>query len=277
MTGFSRTWWGRRFTAALEAFTDRARLERGHPYASGGRVEDYQIKDGVVTASVRGRINPYFGVYKEPHYTTRIALQHFSAADWSAAIAHIAGRADLVIKLLMNEMPDNIDDAFAGLGRHLLPQGETDFTTSCSCPDYANPCKHVAAVYYLLAADLDQDPFLLFELRGLPRERLRTELAQSPLGHTLAAELTPHDQPMTPSPSYFTDPEEEPSDESASYRAFWSGRKLPPPPVVATAAVPALLLKTQGDNPAFWHKDASFIETMEEWYARVRARSANMR
>ena len=279
MTGFSRTWWGQRFTAALETFTDRARLERGRPYAGGGRVEDYRVNDGVVTATVRGKINAYYGVYKEPHYNTRIALKHFTEQDWSRAIAQISGRADLVIKLLMHEMPDNVDDAFAGLGLHLLPQGKSDFTTSCSCPDSVNPCKHVAAVYYLLAADLDQDPFLLFELRGLPRERLGQKLAQSPLGHTLAAELTPREQPLVATTSYFTAPvEEEAAEGAVDHRAFWLGGKLPPAaPATSPAAVPALLLKTQGDNPAFWHKDGSFLETMEELYERVRTKSPNMR
>ena len=168
MSGFSRTWWGQRFTAALEAFTDPARLARGRPYARGGRVEHYQVADGAVTATVRGRINAYYAVFKEPHYQTRIALKHFSEQEWSRAIAQLAVRADLVIKLLQNEMPDSIDDAFAGLGLHLLPQGRSDFKTTCSCPDDSNPCKHVAGVYYLLAADLDHDPFLLFELCGLP-------------------------------------------------------------------------------------------------------------
>lgn len=277
MTGFTHTWWGQRFTAALEAFTEPARLARGYPYASGGRVEDYQVRDGVVTATVRGRVNAYFGVYKEPHYKTTIALKHFSTPDWTSAIAQIAGRADLVIKLLMNEVPDNIDDAFAGLGLHLLPQGESDFQTSCSCPDYANPCKHVAGVYCLLAADLDHDPVLLFELRGLTRERLRAELATSPLGQILAGELTPREQPLIPSTTHFTEPQDVPANSTVALRAFWTGGKLPPPPVVTPAAVPALLLKTQGDNPAFWHRDASFIETMEELYERVRTKSPNMR
>jgi len=278
MSGFSRTWWGQRFTAALEAFTDPARLARGRPYASSGRVEHYQVEDGAVTATVRGRINPYYGVYQEPHYQTRIALKHFAEQEWSKATSLIAGRADLVIKLLQNEMPDSIDDAFAGLGLHLLPQGRSDFKTTCSCPDDSNPCKHVAGVYYLLAADLDHDPFLLFELRGLPRERLRVELAQTPLGHTLATELQPREQPLLPATSYFTPLEDEGVDRLPDHKEFWTGsRPLPTPPTLAASAVAALLIKTQGDDPAFWHQDASFVATMVELYERVRTKSPNMR
>ena len=178
MTQFSRTWWGQRFIEALERFTDAGRLGRGRSYAHNGRILDYKVTNGTVTARVKGSINPYFGVYKEPIYKTSITIKAITAADWTRVIRHIASRADLVTKLLMNEMPDTIEDAFSGLGLHMLPYSQSEFTTSCSCPDYVNPCKHIAGVYYLLASALDDDPFLMFELRGLSRDNLRTELAR---------------------------------------------------------------------------------------------------
>ncbi len=190
MAQFSRTWWGQRFIAALERFTDTARLGRGRSYARNGRILDYKLVKGTVTAKVRGSINPYFGVYKEPTYNTTITIKPISATDWTKVIRQITSRADLVTMLLMNEMPDTIEDVFAVLGLHLLPHSQSDFTTKCSCPDYANPCKHIAGVYYLLASDLDQDPFVMFELRGLSRDDLHTELARSPLGQILASSLT---------------------------------------------------------------------------------------
>src|SRR6266568_3764517 len=189
MAQFSRTWWGQRFIAALEQFTDPARLGRGRSYASGGRILDYTLVKGTVTARVRGSINPYFGVYKEPIYRTSITIKAISAADWTKAIRHIASRADLVTKLLMNEMPDTIEDAFSGLGLHLLPHSERDFVTDCTCPDWANPCKHIAGVYYLLASALDRDPFVMFELRGLSRDDLHAERVRSPLGQILSSAL----------------------------------------------------------------------------------------
>ena len=75
MAQFSRTWWGQRFIAALEEFTDPARLGRGRSYASGGRILEYTLGNGTVTAKVRGSINPYFGVYKEPIYRTSITIK----------------------------------------------------------------------------------------------------------------------------------------------------------------------------------------------------------
>src|SRR3954469_25718015 len=203
MAQFSRTWWGQRFITALEQFTDAARLGRGRSYARNGRILDYKLAKGTVTAKVRGSINPYFGVYEEPIYKTTITIKPISATNWTKVIQQIASRADLVTKLLMNEMPDSIEDVFSGLDLYLLPHSQSDFTTKCSCPDYANPCKHIAGVYYLLASDLDQDPFVMFELRGLSRDDLHAELALSPLGQILASALTADpDIPVEPVESF---------------------------------------------------------------------------
>src|SRR5437667_6779935 len=111
----------------------------------------------------------------------------------------------------MNEMPDTIEDAFSGLGLHLLPHSERDFVTDCSCPDDANPCKHIAGVYYLLASAFDRDPFLMFELRGLSRDDLHAELARSSLGQILASALTSADLPVEPTASYYTRPVKDPA------------------------------------------------------------------
>ena len=280
MAQFSRTWWGQRFIEALEEFTDSARLGRGRSYASGGRIIEYTLSKGTVTAKVRGSINPYFGVYKEPIYKTSITIKAITSVDWTKVIRQIASRADLITTLLMNEMPDTIEDAFSGLGLHLLPHSERDFVTSCSCPDWANPCKHVAGVYYLLASALDNDPFLMFELRGLSRDDLHTELARSPLGKILASALESDEEPLVePVESYYTPPMKEPVTVVASHKEFWTGAKRPPAPLAAAsqASVPALLIKKQGDYPPFWHKDVSFISVMEELYDRVRTKNRQMK
>ncbi len=280
MAQFSRTWWGQRFIAALEEFTDPARLGRGRSYASGGRILDYTLTHGTVTARVRGSINPYFGVYKEPIYRTSITIRAISSADWTKAIRHIASRADLVTKLLMNEMPDTIEDAFSGLGLHLLPHSERDFFTDCSCPDWVNPCKHIAGVYYLLASALDRDPFLMFELRGLSRDDLHAELARSPLGQILAAALKSEEVPtIEPVTSYYTRTTREADALIESHKDFWTGAKRLPavPSAPSQASVTGLLIKKQGDYPPFWHKDVSFISTMEELYDRVRTKSRQMK
>ncbi|MFN8633484.1 MAG: SWIM zinc finger family protein [Chloroflexota bacterium] len=298
MAQYGRTWWGERFLQALERFTDPRRLGRGRAYAGNGRVTEHVLKDGVVRAKVRGSINPYFGVYKEPLYDTTIKIKQIPRAGWEQVIRRIASRADLIAKLLQQEMPDRIEEVFAAEDVHLLPGSRSDFTTQCSCPDWENPCKHIAGVYFLLARDLDRDPFVLFELRGLSREALHEELVKSPMGEILASELKSEDVPVQPVASYHTRPTRskvnaQPGNGKAgaakdgnaaadhpelNHREFWAGaRRLPPLAPAPPTRVPALVVKRQGDYPPFWHKDSSFVETMEELYERVRAKSPQMK
>jgi uncharacterized Zn finger protein len=276
MAKLSRTWWGQKFLAALEPFTDEGRLTRGRRYAGDKRILHFQMRDGTVTATVRGNVNPYFGVYEEPRYAVKIEIVPISTTNWKQVIQHLSSKAGLVSKLLMQEMPDNIEEAFRALQLNLLPHNQKDFKiTECSCPDWANPCKHIAGVYYRLASLLDYDPLLLFELRGLSREQLREELSQSALGKILATTLIDEDQEMTGAAHYFTPPLLEAPPESLSQRAFWSGTKRLPTHLepVMPAVVPAIPLKKAGDFPAFWHKNSSFIEVMEEFYQRVRTKN----
>lgn len=278
MPQFSRTWWGQRFIEALEEFTDPGRLGRGRSYAYGGRILSHQIANGKVTAKVRGSINPYFGVYKEPTYTTTIALKPCARADWTKLIADLSSKAGFVAKLLMNEMPDSIDEVFDAQGLSFLPHSRRDFTTTCSCPDYSNPCKHIAGLCYLLASMLDQDPFLLFELRGLSRDELRTELARSPLGQILASDMVPREAPLEAVDSYYTRPAKQPVTAAIGHKEFWTGpKRLPAPAGASGSTVPALVVKKQGDFPPFWKKDDSFVDVMQELYERVRTKSGQMR
>jgi len=279
MPQFSRTWWGQRFIAALEGFTDAARLGRGRSYANNGRILEYQIAKGKVVAKVRGSVNPYFGVYKEPIYTTSVTVQPISPADWSKVIADLSSKAGYITKLLLNEMPDTVEEAFSDKRLHLLPHGKDDFKTTCSCPDFYNPCKHIAGVCYLLASALDQDPFLMFELRGLSRDQLKTELARSPRGQILASELVSTEAPIEPATSYYTTPRKEPVGTAVGHKEFWTGaRRMPAPTEPASLpGVPALLIKKQGDNPPFWQKDQSFVAVMEELYERVRTKNSQMK
>lgn len=277
MSSFGRTWWGQRFLRALEGVMDTGRLSRGRAYARNGRVLSYRLEGGTVIARVRGNINPYYGVYDEPIYTTTVSMKPITSEAWNRLITELTTRARFVTQLLMSEMPDTIDDLFADLGVHLLPHTGRDLITDCSCPDWSNPCKHIAGVYHLLAADLDGDPLLLFELRGLTREHLRHELERSPLGRILSAELNPRATAIEPAASYFTRPLRE-EGATPSYREFWEGAKrLPELEPFSPPTVPALLIRKGGDYPAFWTKDSSFIETMEQVYDRVRAKSPDMK
>lgn len=268
---FSRSWWGKKFIEAIERATDSARLDRGRSYARGNKVKSFEINQGSVLAEVRGSINPYFGVYTEPLYNITIDFQPISKAKWTAAIALMASKASQISRLLLNEIPNNIEDNFNTLGLNLLPASHQDFQTQCSCPDYSNPCKHIAGVYYLIAAELDRDPFLLFELRGLGRDQLKAELAKTPLGQALSNELVNQQRPPEIAESYYTSPKTVPA-PALSPKAFWQGEKRLPKTVEVPSPSPvsAILVKKQGDFPAFWHRDNSFIEAMEALYDYVK-------
>jgi uncharacterized Zn finger protein len=277
MTTLGRTWWGRRFIAALAGFTDPARLRRGHGYSGDHRILAFAITDGLVTAEVRGNVNPYYGVYTEPHYQVRIRMNPIADRDWEKAIEHLGGNAALLARLLMNEMPDTIDTAFADVKLHLLPQSRKDFAlTDCSCPDDFSPCKHIAGVYYRLAGLLDRDPFLLFELRGLPRERLIDALGRTPLGPALTGLSEERTESITPAESFFTRPGK--AEPPPDYQSFWSGRQRLPTEIepATPALVPAIQVRKAGDFPAFWAHDISFVAVMEELYQRVREKNRDL-
>jgi len=176
MAKFSRTWWGDKFIQALEDISDDSRLKRGRSYARNGKVKSFSIQENCISAKVRGSVNPYFGVYKEPTYKINIEIKPIAKTKWNQAIDKLSSKASIVSRLLLNEVPENIEDTFSELGLNLLPHSQEDFKTNCSCPDYANPCKHIAGVYYLVASQLDQNPFLLFELRGLSKTELQDKL-----------------------------------------------------------------------------------------------------
>lgn len=275
MSQFSRTWWSQKFIEAIEELTDAGRLSRGRSYARGRKVKSFEINHEAVTAQVRGSVNPYYGVHKEPLYKTTLAFQPFTQAQWSKAIALISSKASLISRLLLGEIPNNIEETFEQLGLNLLPNSEKDFKSKCSCPDYSNPCKHIAGVYYLVAAELDQDPFLLFSLRGLSREALLKELAKSPLGKALSAELQHEPQAPRPAESYYTRLKTATATNlDGNLRAFWQGGKQLPPSIeiLTPPPVSGIPVKKQGDCPAFWHRDNSFITAIEALYEQVKAK-----
>ncbi len=278
MAKFSRTWWGDRFIQALEEFTDDNRLKRGRSYASGGKVKSFKIQSNHINAQVKGSVNPYFGVYKEPTYKIDIEIKPIAQTKWKQAIEKLSSKASVVSRLLLNEVPENIEDTFSELGLNLLPYSREDFKTNCSCPDYANPCKHIAGVYYLVASQLDQNPFLLFELRGLSKIELQEKLAASPLGKALSSELNAQEIPIENCTSFYSKLEKKEVSHKPNPKEFWLGKKRLPQTieVVSQSGVSAILIKKQGDYPPFWDKDNSFIETMEELYERVKTKNQNL-
>ncbi len=164
------TWWSKRWVAVLESFGMGARLSRGKSYARKGQVVSITIDKGIVKAKVQGS-------YPKP-YDVTIRLREISKKDWDSVAEAMASQAIFAAKLLAGEMPKNIEEAFSQKKAHLLPESTRDLDTNCSCPDSANPCKHIAAVYYILAERFDDDPFLIFRLRGRTKDEIISALRE---------------------------------------------------------------------------------------------------
>ena len=165
---FGQTWWASRWIAALERLVNQARLARGRTYARAGQVVSLDVtRDGVEAVVQGSRAEPY---------RVTIEFKKLSDAEWDRVIDAMAGEAIYAARLLSGEMPETIEDLFASAGVALFPATEGDMRTRCTCPDWANPCKHIAAVHYLLGERFDQDPFLMFLLRGRTRDEVLSAL-----------------------------------------------------------------------------------------------------
>jgi uncharacterized Zn finger protein len=161
-------WWSRRFTAVLESYGLGPRMERGRRYARGGRVQDLTVKAGKLEARVRGsRAVPY-------RVSVRSAAP--SKAQWRVLEAAMAARLGWTAQLLNGEVPSDLEEAFTEVGVPLFPRRWSDLHVRCGCPDDAEPCKHIAAVLYVFAHQLDDDPWLLLAWHGKDRDALLTAL-----------------------------------------------------------------------------------------------------
>jgi uncharacterized Zn finger protein len=165
-------WWSRRFIGVLESYGMSGRLARGRAYARAGQVLDFELTQGKVTARVQGsRVRPY---------QVRIGVLPLTTAQWRRVEAKLASQALFRAKLLAGEMPHEIEEVFAGCGTPLFPRLASDLDMRCSCPDWEVPCKHLAAVCYVLAEEFDRDPFAMLAWRGKGRDELLAALRQVP-------------------------------------------------------------------------------------------------
>ena len=210
------SWWSRRFITVLESFDVGSRLQSGKRYARAGQVVSLEIVPGQVRASVQGsRAKPY-RVFIETEILTH--------AQWDSIEDVMASRAIFLAKLLSGEMPDEIEEAFAASATTLFPASGDNVVTACSCPDWENPCKHVAAVFYLMAEAFDDDPFLIFAWRGRDKEALLAELRARRRGGR-AEDSETEDPSALPETGTFGwptfDPERRAAIRSAQTASFW--------------------------------------------------------
>lgn len=197
-----KSWWAQRWNEALRRIMDPARLGRGKSYARKGQVVSIEEKRGVIEAKVQGsRPRPY---------RVHIELEPLSDSSWDKVLEVLAGQALFAAQLLAGEMPADIEQAFSAAGASLFPTEAKQLHTECSCPDWANPCKHIAAVYFLLGETFDDDPFMLFRLRGRTQEQIlsglrarRSEEVEARLETTAFSPVGGSDAPLPAEPEAF--------------------------------------------------------------------------
>jgi uncharacterized Zn finger protein len=164
---FVKNWWATRWIAAMERVMDRGRLQRGRSYARKGQVLSLEESKGQIKAKVQGS--------RRTPYKVTIELTPLSEKDWDKVLAALAERPYFVAQLLSGEMPQEIEEAFLAARLNLFPS-RRELNQDCNCPDWADVCKHLAAVHYILAERFDEDPFLLFRLRGKAQEEILASL-----------------------------------------------------------------------------------------------------
>jgi uncharacterized Zn finger protein len=179
-------------------------------------------------------------------------VQTLSPADWDKVITAMQEETFLVAALLAGQMPEDLERVFTKAKLSLFPVKRNDLETQCSCPDWSNPCKHIAAVYYLICEEFDRDPFLVFRLRGLRREELITRLGTLEEDAPQEAEIPPESL-------------------SHDHNTFWAGgdsnlalRELVLP------SLNAPLPRRLGAFP-FWRGADDFLQTMENVSQRASA------
>lgn len=166
----NREWWAQRWIDVLESFGWIRRLARARNYAREGNVLKIEYQGSKVSALVQGTA-------PEP-YKVMLALDPFDDEQWQYVIESMAERAIFSAKLLSGEMPQNIEEVFTANGLSLFPLTKFDIHSRCSCPDPANPCKHIGAVYYVLGDRFSEDPFVLFQLRGRTKDQIIAALRE---------------------------------------------------------------------------------------------------
>ena len=166
---FGATWWGAAWVDAIEhrASLDPNRLPRGRSYARSGQVDQIVVDPGNIRCLVQGS-------RPEP-YEVRIRVRTFTDGEWERVLDSLAAQAGHTAALLDGEIVPEVADDVRGAGVDLLP-GPGEVQPRCTCPDWADPCKHAAAACYLLADELDKDPFVVFLLRGRERAEVMAGL-----------------------------------------------------------------------------------------------------
>jgi uncharacterized Zn finger protein len=164
-----KTFWGKAWCKHIEGFCDfDSRLPRGKTYVRNDSILDLQIRTGLVTAMVMG----------SELYSIRVKISPLTPAQWKAIKKKCAGQIGSLVELLQGRLSDAVMESVTGQNDGLFFK-PGQITMACSCPDSAEMCKHLAAVLYGVGCRLDEEPELLFKLRGVDHLELLTEATRA--------------------------------------------------------------------------------------------------
>ena len=250
------TWWSQRFIGVLESFGLGSRLDRGRRYARLGNVVELDVVSGAVHARVKGS--------RSDAYRVLIGVERLTDEEWARVCRSLSQRAMYLAQLLSGEMPEDVEDAFRGSRVSVFPKRPNDLQAMCNCPDDANPCKHIAAVLYVLAAVFDKDPFLVFAWRGRTREALIDELRQLRVADSTDGG---YEAPFDGWPQFDLAPDVDAADVD-----FWQagGRLSEVSPQLRVSSVPDILLR-QLDAPLIEASGQSLVNALSPLYEQVAA------
>ncbi|MBV1790243.1 DEAD/DEAH box helicase [Marinobacterium sp. D7] len=159
MATYGNTWWGEQWLEAFNGIDYSNRLPRGRRYAGNGSVREIEIQPGGIQAAVQGS--------RRSPYRVEVRLEPFSDSQCRQIFQTINSSPALLSRLLNRQLPRRILALMSEQQIRLFPRDWNDMQAHCSCPDWAMPCKHIAAVLYLVANEIDRNPFLVFQLHGL--------------------------------------------------------------------------------------------------------------
>lgn len=217
-----------------------ARLSRGRTYARKGQVTDLELGSGTITAKVQGS--------SSRPYKVSISMDVLDEAIWQKIADHFSNDASMMAALLGGNLPEKTEDLFSKLRISFIPKSQREIEMDCSCPDWAIPCKHAAAVIYLVGEEIDRDPFILFQLRGKSRDEFMAMLDDEAF-----VQIEGEDHREEPLPH--------------RHEEFWKdfNPSIQAPLSFQEPQMDAILAKRLGGLP-FWQGEDPFIETMERLY-----------
>jgi uncharacterized Zn finger protein len=252
--------WGKRWVESLHTLCSAKRLEVGLRLAKSGHVLSIQLNRGFSTATVKGtRTHPY---------KIEIGLSMFTRKQWMNVADALLKKAFFTAKLLAGDLPPEMEQLFQSSGATLFPTSPAEISSDCSCTDVESPCKHVIAVYYILGQEIDRDPFLLMEMRGLSRAQL---LAEIQTRRSARGKITDKKSIVTtvfepPVPTRLSDRLNDFFRSPEGTTLIWPVE--PDKPLL----LPGSRIHEMG-SPPFWNSDNDFEEILTRIYQAVRKRA----